>query len=484
MNENIHSDTNKIAANTVFQIVSRFVVLLLSLVSIKVITNILGTEGTGYYNTVNTYLGFIIITADFGLFSVAVREISKRPNEQIKILHNVFTIRLIASVSITALGVGLAFFTHYPPQIKLGLLTACLYPIFNLISSVYDVFFQYKLEMQKVAISEIFSKVITTVFLLILAYYRADFYYFAATIPVSALLIFLCKMFLSRTELNLKFSYDKSLFNNLIKMSIPLGIVFIVNNLYFKVDTLILFALKGASAVGVYSVAYRVLETTLFAGSYLSSSLKPLLSTSVHNDKEKTEKALHRGSAFLIFMALFLTITCVTFSREIIILLSNESFVAGKSALIILGFVSIFLYLSGLMGEILIALDLRKTLIFNALFILVFNVVLNLQVIPKYSYTGAAATTLISEIVLFTLTASVVKKHFTLAFDWWRIFKLFIIATFTIFIGFFLKYYLPFLINLPIILILYTLLAYYLDAIPKEMTASYLQTIKAKFSKK
>ncbi|MDO8513871.1 MAG: flippase [bacterium] len=483
MEPDIHANPNKIASNTLFQIISKFAILLLSLIAIKIITNTLGVSGTGYFNTITTYFGFIIIAADLGLFSVAVREISKQPEKQRKILYNVFTIRLIFSTIFTIIGISLAFLTHYPSQIKYGLLIASLYPIINLVSSVYDIFFQYKLEMKKVAISELFSKIITTVILLIFTYYKVNFYIFMTTIPIAALLIFICKIYLSRNELKLKFEYDKPVYNNLLKMSLPLGIVFIVNNFYFKVDTLILFFFKGATAVGIYSVTYRILETTLFTGSFLSSSLKPLLSTSVHNDPAKTEKALQRGSAFLVFMALFLTISCVTFPREIITLLSNNSFISGQYALVILGFVSIFIYTGGLLGEIMIALDLRRILIRNSIFILLFNVILNVLVIPRYSFTGAAVTTLISEIVLFTITATIVKKYFKLAFDWPRIAKLLGIAFLSILLGYTFKSYTPFLLNLPLVLLFYAVIAYFADAIPREITDNYLKTIKSRFSR-
>ena len=45
-------------------------------------------------------------------------------------------------------------------------------------------------------------------------------------------------------------------------MSAP-GSCLIVNNIYFKIDSLMLFYYKGAVDVGIYAVAYRVLETTL-----------------------------------------------------------------------------------------------------------------------------------------------------------------------------------------------------------------------------
>lgn len=483
MQPDIHSDSNKIASNTITQIVARFVILIFSLISIKIITNYLGTSGTGYYNTVITYFSFIIVIADFGLFSVAVREISKNPNSIKKILFNIFTIRLISSIIITLIAILVSLLTSYPPQIKTGLLVASLFPIFNLLSSVYDMLLQYRLEMQKVALSELLAKALTIIVLYLITVFNLGFYAVVFTVSLSSLFIFAFKALLTRKQLPLRFSYDRGLIRDTMKMALPLGAVFIVNNIYFKVDTLILFFFKGAAAVGIYSVAYRVLEVTLFAGSYLSSSLKPLFAKNIDTDQEKVAKTLSQGINFLLFMALAITILCLTFSKELILLLSNNDFISGSQAILILGFVPIFLFVNGILGELMIAKDLRKILIRNSAFILTFNVLINLIIIPRYSFTGAAATTLISEIVLFFVTFYTVKKFLPFRPDYIRIFKLIFVATMSILLGYLLKSVLPFILNLIFILALYSLLAYYIHAFQKELIDKYLSFLRAKFSK-
>ena len=94
------------------------------------------------------------------MFSVAVREVSKDYSNYKKILGNNFYIRLVSALVATVLAVLVIFFTNYPPEIKNGVLVASLFPLFNLAGSVYDMFLQVKLEMKKVAIAEVISKII------------------------------------------------------------------------------------------------------------------------------------------------------------------------------------------------------------------------------------------------------------------------------------------------------------------------------------
>lgn len=478
------NESNRIASNTLVQMIGRIVILALSLISIKLITNYLGTAGTGYYNTVITYLSFAIVIADLGLFSVTVREASKYPHKLKKIFSNIFAIRIVTAVLVTVIAILIANATSYPAEIKTGVLIAALFPIFNLIGSVYDMFFQYKLEMQKLVLAEVISKIITVAVILIITFFHLGYYSVVFTVSLAALLNFLIKVIVSRKELPLSVSWDSETVRDILKMSIPLGIVFIVNNIYFKVDTLILFYYKGAVDVGIYAVAYRVLETTLFAGSYLSSSLKPLLSTSIDHDQEKAERAVTQAGTFLLALALALAIISSVFSGDIILFLSNKFFLPGASSLVILGLTPVFLFLSGLYGEILIAKDKKKLLITLSIFILLFNVTLNVILIPRYSYFGAAVTTLISEIVLVSASFVAARRVINIKLDFIRGAKLLLAAGLTIGFSYLIKLTgLYFLINLALTLLMYGLLVYYSSAIPRYTIDRYFTSIKEKWGR-
>lgn len=477
------NESNKIASNTVVQMIGRIVILALSLISIKLITNYLGTAGTGYYNTVITYLSFAIVIADLGLFSVTVREASRYPHKLKKIFSNIFAIRIVTAVLVTVIAILIANATSYPAEIKTGVLVAALFPIFNLVGSVYDMFFQYKLEMQKLVLAEVISKIITIVIILIITLFHLGYYSIVFTVSLAAVFNFLIKVIVSRKELSLSVKWEKEIVRDILKMSVPLGIVFIVNNIYFKVDTLILFYYKGAVDVGIYAVAYRVLESSLFAGSYLSSSLKPLLSTSIDQDTDKAEKAVTQAVTFLLTLAFAMTIISFVFASDIILFLSNRFFLPGASSLAVLGLTPIFLFPSGLFGEVLIAKDKKKILITLSIFILTFNVVLNIFFIPRYSYMGASITTVISEIVLVLASFMAARRVINIKLDFVRVLKILFSASLAVAFAFFLKSTgLYFLMNMALMIIVYVTLIYYFDAIPRYTIDHYLASIKAKWS--
>lgn len=446
-----------IFVNTASQVIVRFITLAFTLISIKLLANYLGPSGVGNYNTITTYINFFIVIADIGLFAVAVREISKTPENEKKILSNVFFLRLVTALIASAIAVVIVYFTNYSQDIKIGTLIATAFLFFNLAASAYDMALQCRLKMQYSAFAEFLSKLITILALYIIIRMHGSFLWIISTVALSGVLIFVLKWIFSSRFIKISPSYNKKISFWILNIAWPLGVVFIANNLFFKLDTLMLYVIKGATAVGIYSVAYKVLEVTVFIAGYFSSSLKPTFSKEIHNDKVALAKVIEKSSLVMLLSAIPISVICITFSREIIIFLSNSDFVSGAPALILLALSLPLIYLVTLLSEILIANDSRKILLNIAIFILIFNFLVNLIAIPLYSFMGAAVTTLISEIVLLVIIIYYTKKIVPFSVGTSSILKSFILFILTLFSAFLLKGFINihFIILIAIVLFIY-----------------------------
>jgi O-antigen/teichoic acid export membrane protein len=416
------SEKRGIFISTTSQVLVRVIGLVISVAMVKLLTNYLGKEGTGEYNTITTFLNFSIVIADLGLFSSTIREITRTPEREAKILGNVFTIRVITALIATILAIAVINLTHYDPRIKLGAVVASGYIFFNLTASFYDIILQHRLKMQYSALAELFSKAIALTALAAIIAIHGSFMMVTSTIVLSGIIILVVKWFFSRRMAVYTPSYDRQLARWILTISAPLGLVYFVNNLYFKIDSLILFALKGAAAAGVYTVSYKLLEVSVFIGSYFSSALKPALSRTV--TKGEAGSIINKGLLILLGSALPITVVSLVYAKEIIIFLSNKDFIDGIVPLIVLSCTLPLLYWDMLLGEVLIALDARTLLIRISLFIFAFNVILNLIFIPLFSMRGAAFTTLASELVLMLINLYYTKKLAIYTLDFPRIFSL------------------------------------------------------------
>jgi len=464
-------DKKAIFVNTASQIMVRFITLAFTLISIKLLTNYLGVSGVGKYNTITTYVNFLLVIADLGLFSVTVREISKNPHNEKQILSNVYIIRLISAFLMCLVAVGIIFFTPYrhDPEMFYGIMIATGFLFFNLMGSVYDIVLQYRLKMQFSATAEFLSKLLTLAALFIIIRLNGGFLWTASTIALMGFLIFVFKWYFGNKFVRLKPQYDKHIALWIFNLSWPIGIVFIVSNLFFRLDTMMLFVIKGATAVGIYSVAYKVLEVTAFIGSYFASALKPTLAENIDHKKEFLSSVMRKSFNIMLLLAMPVTVACAVFAKDIIIFLSNADFVSGSPALVFLAFTLPIIFFDVLLSEILIANDERKLFIRIAVFILIFNFIFNLIFIPLYSFMGAAWGTFVSELVLFVVSLYYTRKIVPFKIDFSGIGKILIVAILTTTIAYILKLSgLYFILSIIISLAVFALLTLIFRIVTKE----------------
>ena len=459
--------------NTASQIIVRFVTLGLTLVSVKLLASYLGTSGLGSYNTVTTYINFFIVLADLGLFSVTVREIAKNRENEKKVLSNVFVVRLISALLASLAAIIIVFLTNYSQEIKFGTLLGTGFLFFNLLGSVYDMVLQSRLKMQYSALAEFLSKLLSVVALYIIVLFQGSFLVIMSTVALYGLFIFVFKWLFSRRYVVFGPEYNKEIAKWIFGLSWPIGIVFIMNNIFMKIDTLMVFGIKGSEAAGIYTVAYKVLEVSAFIGAYFANSLKPSISQYIHTNKIAVVRIIQKGLNVALFLATPITLAAVIFSREIILFLSTPEFLSGSLALVLLSLALPFIFFDALLAEIYIANDERRLMIKIFIFIVSFNIILNSILIPIFSFSAAAFTTLLSEIVLLSINLYFTKKIVDFNLNLNIITKIVLagVLTFT-FVKLFLLLNLGihFLIMIALIFVIYALWGYILRIIsPKEL---------------
>ena len=77
------------------------------------------------------------------------------------------------------------------------------------------------------------------------------------------------------TDVRLGWAVKRKTWALLLRISLPLGATYIVNYLYFRLDVVLLSILKGEEEVGVYGLAYRVLEGLMVLPAYFMFALFP-----------------------------------------------------------------------------------------------------------------------------------------------------------------------------------------------------------------
>ena len=160
------STVGKILNNTLIQILGKAIITVVALFFITKPLTGLGDELYGEYAFVYRFLGFFAIFADFGLFTIAVREMSEDKKNQKKIFGNIFGLRIVLVCSVMFLAglVGFIMSQFFPDKftlpIQIGLWLAGASVVFTMMSTTLTSIFQVNYKMLWPTVGLVMSKIV------------------------------------------------------------------------------------------------------------------------------------------------------------------------------------------------------------------------------------------------------------------------------------------------------------------------------------
>ena len=193
----------------------------------------------------------------------------------------------------------------------------------------------------------------------------------------------------------------------------PLLLFFMMScavSIYGHLDTVMLGFMKDDYTVGLYNVVEKAKGFLTLLGGIIWTVTLPEASQRWKKNDIKGFEALGRRSISLIcLIQVPLTVFCMINAEEIICLIGGESYLPAVTAfrITLLSILPIgFSNICG--GQLLIPSD-REISLFKAEAVgAISNLLLNLLVIPSFSMNGAAATTVLAEVIVWRMTHYVV----------------------------------------------------------------------------
>jgi len=407
------NEARGVLLSTFFQILGKFVNAFLSLLTVRILTNTLSKGEYGDYITLFEFMGFFGIAADFGLFTIAVREMSAHPRIKKKIFGNILSIRLILIAFFCVLaGIlgGIVF--REKTYMQLGIWIISLTTTMTLLAGTFTAVLQTHLQMGKAAIAAIFSKLIS---FSLIYYFSLQFdgiktfydYLWAGTWGALGMLI-LVIIFVSRiSSFSLRFDFD--FWKETIKKSLPYGLALILTQIYFKIDIQMIYFLRGDTEAGIYGISVRIIEALSLFAIFFMNSVMPILSPALRRNKEKAKKIVQYSFNFLFLISAPMLFGAPAVSRDLISLIGNEDYLSHPGfwgSDWILNFLIIamcFSYLGIVFEFLLIALGKQKKLLLINFIGVSVNLILNFIFIPSYGILAAAITSIVCEMLVMAL---------------------------------------------------------------------------------
>jgi len=182
----------------------------------------------------------------------------------------------------------------------------------------------------------------------------------------------------------------------------PLLVNALLQSLFFTLDVFILQPLKGETAVGLYGVSIKVINTLLIISSTFTLVLFPQLARQAVRDRASLSRTYHFAVRMLLILALPMTVGVMALAPELVRIVGGKAYLPGAAtALRLIIWLLPFSFVNGVTQYVLIALNQQRRMTWAFVATVIFNIVANLLFIPRYSYGASAVISVLSEIVLF-----------------------------------------------------------------------------------
>lgn len=182
----------------------------------------------------------------------------------------------------------------------------------------------------------------------------------------------------------------------MLRESWPLLISAITAMLYLRVDMIMLGEMHSEAAVGIYGAATRISEIWYFIPMALIASLQPALVHAKQRSEELFRSRLQNIYILMTVLSISVASVVTLFADELVLLVFGRAYEASGIILAVHVWAAVAVFLGVASSQYLLVENLQKISMYRTTIGLLFNIALNLALIPEYGAIGAAVATLIS----------------------------------------------------------------------------------------
>ena len=398
------STERTIAKNTLVLFLATIISYILMFFVNIYIARYLGAEGFGILSLAIALTGIFTIFTDLGLNTLTIREVTRNKTLTPDYLINVTVIKVLLAF----LTLIIAFFTinilGYPTEISDIIYLITFSVIFTAFTSIFNSIFQAYEQMEYVSVGNILNSLMLFIGVIIGIFYKLDIFFFAMVYIIASILVLVYSFIIYAWKFQIpKISIDLSFWKLNLKEALPFGVTNIFGSIYYWIDSVMLSKMVGNEVVGWYNAAYRLMFVFLSIYTVYLTSIFPVMSKFYETSNEYLKFSYERSYKYLLIVSLPISFGITLLADKIILLIYGAGYVPSIFALQILIWTVPLLFINGLSGYVLGAIN-RQMILTKITFIgAILNVILNLALIPKFSLIGSSIATVVTELILSPL---------------------------------------------------------------------------------
>ncbi len=388
----------KIAKNTSVLFIAQITSYILGFFITLYTARYLGAGGFGSIGIAISITGIFGVFADMGLSTLMIRDISRDKTITNKYITNIAVMRFLLVFLMVGLIIVTIRILGYSQLQNTIIYIITLSTIINAFAAIFTSIFQANEKMEYLSINIIFNSVLMLAGTLIGIHYHLDIIYFAAIYLISSTIVLIITSSIYFWKFSIpKIEFDRSFWKPKLKEAWPFGITSLFMNIYFMINQIILSVMVGVVVVGYFRAAYSLIVVLLFVPVVLNAVIFPVMSKFYVTSKDYLRLAYEKYFKYATIIGIPLGVGTTILANKIILLVYGSQYLPAVIALQILVWSTVLIFMSSAFARLLEVsnrqLVLTKITAINALL----NVILNIILIPKFSYVGASVVTVLTE---------------------------------------------------------------------------------------
>jgi len=373
----------------------------------------LGANGFGELYLATTFTSLIGFPIEFSFNQQVVRDVAREPLQARRYITMSLALKGVLWVGLFALSLLLSVLLGYNPEVRWLIVISGIMLVTSAISSTLIAVQTAFMQPGMAKFGSVIEKVVDTILAVLLLRAGADVIPVALALLVGSIAGMVWQIVRTARLLGFRFEWDAPVARALIRSGVSFLAYGVIGVIYYRIDTILLSVYATNSAIGVYGAAYRLFDTlTFIPGIVVGSIMSPILSKyAVDTDKGKLRLAIEKSTtAMLLCSAPVAAGLIVTAPNIIGFVYQRQDFSGSEGVLQALAMGLIALYLNSVLTTVLVSTGQERKLPIMAMAALVFNVALNLFLIPRFMDMGAAWATSLTEVLLLGIGVGLMDR--------------------------------------------------------------------------
>lgn len=409
-----------VKVNYILNLINTGSQMLFPLITFPYVCRVIEADGIGQANFYNSIISYISLFTCLGIPMYAIREIARDRNDVVKMNRTATEILLLHTL-LTLVGyIVVAILCLTVPQIKANVslfLVLSLTIFFTAIGC--DWFYRGIEDFKYITIRGLIVKTISVILLFIFVRSKSDLLYYGWYMVLGVLggnifNFFRLRKYIHReniifSELNIK---------RHIKPVLKVFSFSVVTSIYLQLNTVLLGFLKNALAVGYFTAATKVMQMLLQMSTCLGSVMMPRASNLIAENKESEFNSLIQKSYdFTLAVSLPMTVGLIFCAPSLITALCGEKFESSILPSQIIAPIILMVAISNVFGiQVLFPKGKLNIVTLCCGIGAVADLLLNLCLIPFFSYVGTSIAYLGAEVATTVSMYFIGKKYIPIAY--------------------------------------------------------------------